>query len=87
MHLRRCRIRKRTVALPGGGGEERPSFPTPPPPRILCPAQRWRPWACSCPIAQGPREWGADGAEGVRSPCVIANSKEGGGAGGGGGGR
>lgn len=56
-------------------------------PRILCPAQSGQPWACPYPITQGPRECGANGAEVVRSPCVIANSKGGGGAGGGGGGR
>lgn len=73
MHLRRVRLRKGTVELPSGGGWELPS----PTPSILCPAQRWRPWACSC--HRQPRAYGkgAGGAEGVRSPRVIANSKRG----------
>lgn len=75
MHLRRSRIRKGTVRCPVGVGRNDP----PPPciPSTLCPAQRWRPWACSGRTTQSPRE-GAGGAEGVRSPRVIANSKEGG---------
>lgn len=84
MHLRRLRIRTGTVALPGGGGEEPPSLLAP---SILCPAQRWHPWAHFCWKTQSPSGGGAEGAEGVRSPRVIANSKEGAGgrAGGGGG--
>lgn len=54
------------------GGEEGPSLPAP---GILCPAQRWTPWVRSCWTTQSPREQGAGGAEGVRSPSVIANSK------------
>ena len=60
------------AARQGWGGT-----PLPPRASFLCPAQRWTPWACSCRTTQSPREWGATGAEGVRSPRVIANSKEG----------
>lgn len=69
MHLRRFRIRKGTVALSSRGGEELCSLPVL---SVLCPAQRWRPWACSCWTARSPRELGVGGAEGVRSPRVIA---------------
>lgn len=77
MHLRHFRIRKGTVALPSGGGEEGPSLPTP---SILCPAQRWTPPTPGPACARPPRAHGSGGlggAEGVRSPRVIANSKEG----------
>lgn len=49
----------------------------PPYPQHSVPCTEVAPWACSGRTTQSPRE-GAGGAEGVRSPRVIANSKEGG---------
>lgn len=72
MHLRRSRIRKGTVRCPvGEGRNDRP------PTQHSVPCTEVAPWACSGRTTQSPREE-AGGAEGVRSPRVIANSKEGG---------
>lgn len=61
MHLRHFRIRKGTVALPSGGGEEGPSLPTP---SILCPAQRWTPRGLLVPDHPEPTGGGAGGGRG-----------------------
>lgn len=77
MHLRRFRIGKGTVVLPRGGWEPFPPLPAP----AFCAPHRgdWGPLGLLLLGHPGPMGVGVGGdrAEDVRSPCVIANSKEG----------
>lgn len=72
LHLRRSRIRKGTVRCPAGVGRNGP------PPPAFCALHRGGDPGPA--LAEPPRAHGRGPvAEGVRSPRVIANSKEGGG--------